>query len=66
MIIVLCTGVNNDSTNNENNDADDASNHRRIHGVPWGCTPPLFLQSLIFFGNNFEELQTVLFEVTDH
>ena len=28
-----------------------------------GCAPPLFLQSLVFSFNQFEELQIVLFEV---
>ena len=28
-----------------------------------GARPPYFLQSLVFFCNQFEELQTVLFEV---
>ena len=39
---------------------------RRIQGEGWGTThpPPLFLfQSLVFFSNHFEQLETVLFEV---
>ena len=41
----------------------DYTLQRRIQGRARGARAPLFLQSLVFFYNHFEELQTVLFEV---